>query len=172
MATPHLAGSAAIVHWLYPALSASQVRSAIVNTADRNVLRKSSNGTPQRDVNIVGAGREDLLAAVNAKVTLEPVSVSFGAVPSGSGQTGNFNVTLSNVSSDTATLSLAVGAGDSSVAYTVSPASVSLSPGQSTTVAVTMSASKGAVAGGHQSTLTVSSGTGEVAHAAVYTLIK
>ncbi|MEY2429842.1 MAG: minor extracellular serine protease Vpr [Verrucomicrobiota bacterium] len=172
MATPHLAGSAAVVHGLYPEWSAAQVRSAIVNTADRTVLRKASNGAPQRDVNIVGSGRENLLAAVNAKVTLEPVSVSFGAVPSGSGQASTANITLSNVSQSTSTLSLAVGVGDSSVAYSVTPGSVTLGAGQSATITVNMSAVKGALTGGHQSTLTVSAGGSEVAHAAVYTLIK
>jgi minor extracellular serine protease Vpr len=73
MATPHLAGSAAIVHWLYPEWSAAEVRSAIVNTADDNTLKDWVSGAPLNDVNIVGAGRENLLSAVNASVALDPV---------------------------------------------------------------------------------------------------
>src|SRR5947209_10568409 len=62
MATPHLAGSAAVVRWLHPDWTAGQVRSAIVNTADKNVLKNFSSGAAVNDVNIVGAGRENLLS--------------------------------------------------------------------------------------------------------------
>ncbi len=171
MATPHLAGSAAVVIGQHPTWSAAQVRSAIVNTADQNVLKKSTSTTLEKDVNIIGAGRENLLSAVNATVALDPVSISFGAVPSGSGQTSTFDVTLTNLSG-AATFDVAVGTGDSSVAYSVSPSSLALGAGESGTVTVTMSAVKGAAFGDHQALLTFSVGGNEVAHAAVYTLIK
>jgi subtilisin family serine protease len=172
MATPHLAGSAAVVRGQHPAWTAAQVRSAIVNTADKGVLKNFRTGAPENDVNVVGAGRENLLSAVNAFVALDPVSVSFGAVPSGSGQTKTFSVTLNNLESSRTAYSLAVTPGDASVHYSVSPASVTLNAGQSATVTVTMSAEKGAVGLSHQAELTVSSAGVEVAHAAVYTLIK
>jgi minor extracellular serine protease Vpr len=172
MATPHLAGSAAVLRWLYPSWNAAQVRSAIVNTADKNVLKQSTSTTLETDANIIGAGRENLQAAVNATVTLDPVSISFGQVSSMSGQSDIMNVTLKNVSASTATYSLAVGPNDLSVCYYINPASVSLSAGQSTVVTVMMDAAKDAAEGSHQATLSVSSGTNEVAHAVVYTLIK
>jgi len=172
MASAHLAGSAAILRWLYPDWSAAEIRSAVVNTADDDTLKSFVNGAPITDVNVVGAGREDLLAAVNAAVALDPVSVSFGSLPYGSGQTQPFTVTLNNLRGSVATYSLAVSAGDASVAYSVSPSTVSVSPGGSATVTVIMSAVKAAALGGHQGRLSVSSGGVEVAHAAVYTLIK
>jgi subtilisin family serine protease len=172
MATPHLAGSAAIVRWLYPNWSAAQVRSAIVNTADKNVLKRSTGAGLENNVNIIGAGRENLLAAVNAVVTLDPVSVSFGAVPSGSGQSDTMNVTIKNVSAGAGTFNVTVGAGDSTVAYFVSPASLTLAAGQSAAVTVRMATAKGATEGNHQALLSVSTSGTEVAHAAVYTLIK
>src|SRR5262249_21614255 len=116
--------------------------------------------------------RENLLAAANAAVTLDPVSVSFGAVPSGSGQDASRIVQVKNVSAGSLTLALSVGAGDSSVLYTVSPASLTLAAGQTGTITVNMSAAKQAVEGNHQSLLSIGAAGQEIAHAAVYTLIK
>jgi len=171
MATPHLAGSAAIVRQQHPDWSAAQVRSAIVNTADQGVLQPSGPGASATDVNIIGAGRENLLSAVNATVALDPVSISFGAVPSGSGQTQTFTLTLTNITASTQTFTVAIGAGGG-VGFSIPASSLTLVAGASGTVTVTMSADKGAAFGDHQATLTVSSGGTEVAHAAVYVFIK
>src|SRR5438552_9653161 len=122
MATPHLAGSAAVVRQQHLDWGAADVRSAIVNTADTGVLRSFSTGALQNNVNINGTGRENLLAAVNAKVGVDPVSLSFGAVPSGSGQTLQKTVTLTNLSAGPLTYSLSVsGQPANSVAYSVAP---------------------------------------------------
>jgi subtilisin family serine protease len=173
MATPHLAGSAAVVRGAHPDWAAWQVRSAIVNTADQGVLKDFQTGASiVTDVNIIGSGRENLLAAVGAWVALDPVSVSFGAVPSGSGQTLGYAVTLTNVSGADHTFALSVGAGGGGVSYGLDTTSLTLAAGASGTFTVSMTADKGAQAGGHQATLSVSVGSTEVAHAAVYTLIK
>lgn len=173
MATPHLAGSAAVVKGAHPAWTAAQIRSAIVNTADQGVLRKSSNASAsETDVNIIGTGRENLLSAVGAWAALDPVSVSFGAVPSGSGQTLSYVVTLTNISGSSRTFDLAVGAGGGGVAYSLGTSSLTLGAGASGTFTVWMTADKGASTGGHSAKLTVLVAGTERAHAAVYTLIK
>jgi subtilisin family serine protease len=168
MATPHLAGSAAIVRQQHPDWTAAQVRSAVVNTAVRGVLRAYNTGAQQSDVNIEGAGRENLLSAVGAKVTLDPVSVSFGAVPTGSGLSRSAIVTVTNVSGASQTLSFATTGG----LYSVDKSSLTLAAGQSGTVTVTMDASKGAAPGGAQGWLEVGTGAANVAHAALYTIFK
>jgi subtilisin family serine protease len=165
MATPHLAGIAAVVRGQHSAWTAAQVRSAIVNTADQGVLKNSNgSGTLVTDVNQIGAGRANAWSATLAKVALDPVSLSFGAVPSGSGQSLSSSITLSNL----------LGAGpytaevtDQTGAGVTFAASVS-----GNTVTVTMTAVKGAAAGNRQGILRVRSGGTEVAHAAVYTFIK
>jgi subtilisin family serine protease len=171
MATPHLAGSAAVLRAVHPAWSSTDIRSAIVNTAVRGTLR-AVDGSVVADVNIAGAGREDLGKAANAFVTLDPVSVSFGVVPSGSSQRRSVDVALHNVSGGYKTFSLSMSGGDASVGFNVNPASVTLAPDASATVHITMNAVQGAAAGNHQGFLEISSGGAEVAHAAVLTLVK
>jgi len=172
MATPHLAGSAAFLRGLHPDWSAAEIRSAVVNTANRTVLKNYKTAVQETDANVIGAGREDLLLAANATVALDPVSVSFGAVPSGSGQTKTFTLTLTNIGVGVQTFGVAVETGGSGVTFSVSPVSLSLAAGASGAVTVSMSAQKGAKLGDHQAKLSVSSGAAEIAHSVVYALIK
>jgi subtilisin family serine protease len=173
MASPHLAGTAAVVRGYHSDWSAEQVRSAIVNTAQQGVVTKfNALGTPETDVNIVGAGLEDVDAALGAQAALGPVSVSFGAVPAGSGQTRKAAVTVTNLSKTEKTFALATGTGSGGVAFSVTPDSVVLASSESATVMVTMKAEKRAEQGDHQAFLRVSSEGDEVAHAAVYTFVK
>ena len=166
MATPHLAGSAVVLKSQHSDWSAAQIRSAIVNTADQDVLKQSSASGLESDVNVVGAGRENLDAATHAAVGLDPVSVSFGAVPAGSGQSSSQTVTLSNLDGDFGTLSASIAGGSGGgVTFSTGPVS-------NGSVVVTMTAAKGAAAGDHQATLRITRGGTEVAHAAVYAFIK
>src|SRR4029079_16401981 len=175
MATPHLAGGAAFLRGMHADWSAADIRSAIVNTAARGVLKRTPVPRDtalvlESSVNIAGAGREDLAAAASATALLSRVSVSFGAVPSISGNSQSAPVRIRNAGTAPATWALSVSsnAPNASVTYSVSPASVSLAPGASATVTVTMTPVKGASPGGHQAMLEV----GSAAHAVLYTIIK
>ena len=171
MASPHLAGSAAVIRGQHPGWSAAEVRSAVVNTAQRGALKNFSTAAPVSDVNIVGAGLENLLAAVNATLALDPVSLSFNGVPSGSGQTQQLELTLTNIGGTAKTLDLAVGTQPGGVTYGVSPATVALAAGASATIKVTMQAAVGAV-GHQQAYLEITEGGAPLAHAALFTLMK
>ena len=118
---------------------------------------------PCWDVNVIGAGRANVASATAARVALDPVSVSFGAVSSGAGKSDTRTVSLSTLGG-TATTVTVTGTTGTGVTY-----GAALS---GSTVSVSMSAAKGASAGGHQAILPVFSGSTEIAHAAVHTLIK
>ena len=173
MASPHLAGSAAIVRQQHPDWTAAQVRSAIVNTADRGVVRSLDGASIVRDANQVGTGRENLAKAVAATVALAPVSLSFGSVPSGSGQVLQGSVTLTNLTVAAQTLSLSVVEGmGAGVTFSLPSGAVTLAPGASQTVAVGMAAARGTSAGHKQAVLQVSAGGQPVANAMLYVLVK
>jgi minor extracellular serine protease Vpr len=163
MATPHLAGIAAVVRSQHPGWDAWQVRSAIVNQADQGALLSSSAG-PVSSVNTIGSGRANAESAVKASVALDPVSISFGAVPSGAGQSASRTVSLSPLSGAgpyTAAVTNQTG-GNVSFGATIS----------GDTVTVTMTADKKAAAGSRQGILRISRGGAEVAHAAVFVFVK
>jgi minor extracellular serine protease Vpr len=163
MATPHLAGIAAVVRSQHPAWSAAEVRSAIVNNADEGVV-VTSLGAPTADVNLIGAGRGNAEKAVGARVALDPVSVSFGSVSSGSGQSDSKTVQLTTLGGSGPYTVEVTGQTGGGVTF-----GATLS---GTTITVTMTAARGAAAGSHQGILRVSGPSGEVAHAAVYVFVK
>jgi len=173
MAAPHLAGSAAVVRQQHPDWSAAAVRSAIVNTADRNVVRSLDKMEIITDANKVGTGRENLLAAVQAGVALDPVSLSFGAVPAGSGMALQASVRLTNLSGAAQTYSLqVVEPAGNGVVFSVPGEPITLAADESRSVTVSMAALKGASSGPKQAVMQLSAGGTVVAQAMLFVLIK
>ncbi len=175
MASPHLAGAAAIVVQAHPDWPAWAVRSAIVNTADVGRLTVHTNGTDlQTDVNVTGSGIANLESAVSATALLDPVSVSFGATPSGSGVSRTVKVTLLNAGDVDADWGVAIDAYGSAagVKFTTSVTSVSIPAGGTATFTVKAAFSKKAAKGDKQAWLVITDGADLVAHAAVYAFVK
>jgi subtilisin family serine protease len=171
MATPHLSGSAAVVKWIHPGWDAWEIRSAITNTADEGVLQKAAGGV-ETDGHIVGAGRDNVGKAGAAWVALDPVSVSFGAIPGGQGGSFARTVVIRNLKSFSYDYQLSVTGGGTGINYSLSLTHINLAAGATGTFMVFMSADKGAIVGDHQGRLAVSGTIGDYAHAVVYTLVK
>jgi minor extracellular serine protease Vpr len=174
MATPHVSGSAAVVLEQHPSWTAADVRSAIVNTAVRGVLKDAATGkTIVDNPNVVGAGLENVFNAVRASISLDPVSIAFGGVPSGSGQGRSAEIVVKNLTATTATYTFSIedpAAGGAT--YTVSPSSVTLAPGATATIRVSVDVPRGFTTVDDWAWLEVSAGGTEVAHAALYTRTK
>jgi minor extracellular serine protease Vpr len=106
MATPHLAGSAALLLQLNEDWSPADVKSALVNTAAR-VVTDSNTGTVDPGVLARGGGRVDLTAVADVPVTIDPASASFGLWKGNKPVSASLDLTLFDVS-DGATCTVAV----------------------------------------------------------------
>ena len=142
MATPHVAGSAALIKQLHPDWSPLQVKSALENSAKRPVGSSSSN-TPLTNPMSRGGGRIDLAAVTVITATInahKSANLGFGQFSaSGDSTTNNVPVTVQSVVSVmityTVTVAPAVG-GPNSPSITTSTASIAVSPGGSATFQV------------------------------------
>lgn len=177
LAASHLAGAAAVIRAANPGWSAWQVRSAIVNTAQRGaVSRDATEGAPpETDIQKIGAGLVDLAAATASKVALSSPSISFGMLPSGSGRLVTTDVTITNLTDSR--LALRAEVDDSTTRegdFDISTGGdLELPPEGSVTVTVSFRAPRGAQVGGTQAVLLLKDGTGDaLAHAALYAYLR
>ena len=151
MATPHLAGSAAVLLSQHSSWTPRDVNSALVNTrtgrpsAPRPVTPTSST---KDGVQIQGGGLENVLAATAATLTLNPVSITFGAVPRNSGESSTQKVTVTSHGTAPVTLnpSITDRQSQSGVTFSVG-APVTIPAGGSATVTVSVANAKSATAG-------------------------
>ncbi|MCU1330979.1 MAG: peptidase and in, kexin, sedolisin [Bryobacterales bacterium] len=128
-AAPLVGGIAALVKQAKPFLTAAQIKSAIVNTA--------SADSGDTSVYASGAGRANAANAVSTNLAAVPSSVTFGLLNQTSTLPLTRTIQLTNTGSSTVTLSLAV----QPTGVTLDRTSLTLAPGQSSTVALTLSGS-------------------------------
>jgi hypothetical protein len=141
------AGAAALVKQNNPGFRAGQIKSALVNTATQDVL--DSSGTAS--VIAVGAGKLNAAAAVSASATVEPATLSFGAVTT---LPISLTLTLTNTSNSAATYSL----NDNNGRLAISPPSVTLNPGDTRQIPVQLTGARPA-AGSYEGYVTISGGS-------------
>ena len=139
MAAPHVAGAAALLRQLHPDWSNAYIKSALMSTA-KYMDVYNYDGTPAQPLDM-GAGRLDLTHAGDPGVILDPPSLSFGLVPTGTTKTLEVMVTNIATATEAYTLStLYTGAGFTATTalpgFTVSPTHISLAPGGTTKVSV------------------------------------
>src|SRR3989441_6628735 len=133
MATPHTAGSVALLLAAHPTWSPDEVKSSLVNYADRTVTGTGGLGPIAR-----GSGRINVQKSVAASILASPASVSFGGFTGGKPLSSAVEVTFENLGSAvTCTLSQTIN--DATVAgfFTLSASSLSLPAGGSGSVAAT-----------------------------------
>jgi minor extracellular serine protease Vpr len=158
MATPHTAGSAALLRQLHPTWSVAQIKSALVNTAKRPVW-DHVNGTDPVGVLARGGGRIDLAGALATPATIVPSSASFGLYNGNTSVGGTFRFQITNVSGSSKTFTFAVSGNGPVGLVTASPGSVTLGNGQSATVTLTLGGGKAATlaSGDYSGDVTVTS---------------
>ena len=144
MATPHVAGIAALVSQAHPDWTPEQVKAAVMNTATHDLFTEPGQSGLAYGPERVGSGRVDALAAVQTETLAYAsdnpagVSLSFGVVEVGADTvTLRETVTVRNLASSAQTYSTAfVGATPGDEAVTVRPASVRVPAGQTRLVTV------------------------------------
>ena len=175
MASPHVAGIAALLRSKYPKWTVEQVKAAIMNTAVHDIYSEPNKGGRVLGPNRVGAGRVDANYAASTQVlaysSSDPgvVSAGFGVVEApitSSTVTRTKSIVLRNVGSKSHTVSLSYSAvvKQPGVSYSVSPKSVKIRGKGTKTVKVTMKVKPSALRrtiDPTMSTTTLSSWTGE-----------
>jgi subtilisin family serine protease len=145
MACPMTAGIAALVKEAHPTWTGTQIKAAIMNTANP-ALNLGYN------TRIAGTGVVQAQNAVNSSVLATTTdaldSIAFGYVPGSGDYAAQKNFTLTNYGSSLATYNLSVAANGSQRGATiaVSPASVAVAAGATSTVQVSLSMSAAAFA--------------------------
>ncbi|MEV0646721.1 S8 family serine peptidase [Phytomonospora sp. NPDC050363] len=156
MATPHVAGAAALLKQAHPDWTARQLKSALMSSA---------KGLDGLSIYQLGAGRLDIGRGVVAEVTTDVASLSFGKFAFPHGQPGvSKKLTYTNSSAAEITLALDVAASttDGTPApaglYTVDKSSVTIAPGGSAEVTVTFNPLAGSPAGAYSGVITATGG--------------
>lgn len=161
MATPHVAGAAALLKQLHPNWSPEQIKSALVNSAKRPVGSSSTN-TPLTNPMSRGGGRIDLAAASQITATIatpRTPSLSFGQLSTGS--TGNLPVQVQSVVGSTVSYTVTVSTvftSSTAPSVTIDTSSLTLGSGGSGTVGVTVTTSGDTAPGDYFGDITLTGG--------------
>ena len=169
MATPHVAGSAALLVQLHPSWTPEQIKSALMTTATENVWLNTAK-TNLAGVLDRGAGRIDLTKAGNPGITLDHPSLSAGEIVAG--QQVDFEIEASDVSGAGGTWTVSAvktGSAATIANFNITPDSASLTvPANGTaTLGVTVEAVAAAAPGNYEGKVVLTNG-GTTLHVPVW----
>jgi subtilisin family serine protease len=131
MATPHVGGAAALLKAIHPEWRPGQIKAALVTTAE------SLNG----DVMAQGGGRIDVLRAADTDILAEPAVVSLGRATTEkeTWSSGN-DIRLTNRGPVPVTLTGTMTGSSEAISIVLDPASVTIAPGETQTIRLTVAA--------------------------------
>jgi subtilisin family serine protease len=136
MATPHVAGAAALLRQLHPEWGPQQLKAVLIGSAKRN---------PALSTYDQGAGRVDVANAFATQITAQPSTIGFPKAlwPHDDDLPVTRTITYTNEGSSAVTLNLRIeGAGPAGPSlpaglFTVSPATLSVAPGATASAQIT-----------------------------------
>ncbi len=171
MASPHVAGAAALLRQIHPTWSNAAIKSALMSTAKYIDIYLTDSVTPAQPLDM-GAGRLDLAQAADPGVILSPPSLSYGLVVSGSQKTITVTVTSVANAAELYTLSTRfTGSGFTQTVplagFTVTPATLTLNPGETKQVVVNFDSATSAGIGDNQGYIVID-GPAHDAHLAAW----
>jgi len=169
MASPHVAGSAAILRQLHPGWTNAEIKSAMMSTSKYMDIY-NYDGSPAQPLDM-GAGRLDLENASDPGVILDPPSLSFGLIDHNG--TGMIAVEVTNITTATETYALstlftgngfAITQTTTLTGFTVSPTSITLNAAETKSFTVTFDAATSQGVGDNQGYILLEGDNGHDAH--------
>jgi subtilisin family serine protease len=139
VASPHVAGAAALVKQLHPSWSPDQIKSALMSSADP--VFANIKKVDLADPLTAGAGRVNLGRAGSVTATFMPASLSFGfktLKPRSAITPAVTQFRITNVTPTAGMFSISASTEDSTLTAGLSAASLTLGPGESASVTVTI----------------------------------
>jgi subtilisin family serine protease len=165
MATPHVAGAAALLKQLHPNWSPLQIKSALVNTAKRPVASSTFGAPALTNPMDRGGGRIDLVAASKITATIDAhktTSLSFGQLSASMSDISDLPIMAKSVTSTTVTYTVTVSpafASPNSPTVTIDTSSLTISPGGKGNIQVTVATSASTAAGDYFGDIVLTGGT-------------
>ncbi len=156
MATPHIAGAAALLLQRHPTWSPWQVKSALMSTA--GPAWGDTARTQEAPVLLEGAGLANVATADNPKLFTDPQSLSFERIDVSTGdQRRSMLVTLSDAGGGAGTYAVSLAPQSATAGVTIDvPGSITVTPNGDVAVPVVVRAAGGATTGENYGFIVVS----------------